>query len=196
MAIEYEAMFIDIDPTAVREALQRVGATLEKPETLYTRYAFDLPGSDDFHHEWARVRDEGDVITMSWKGLFGEGIDRQKEIELVVDNMQKAVQFLEVIGCEIKSYQETRREVWMLDGVEVVIDWWPFLEPVVEIEGSDESAVRAVAERLGFEYAAARFESIDYIYAEKYNTTSAAVCQLPRIVFEDSNPFIQDQASQ
>jgi len=34
----------------------------------------------------------------------------------------------------IASYQETRREKWMLDDAEVTIDTWPWIPTFIEIE--------------------------------------------------------------
>lgn len=61
-------------------------------------------------------------------------IDGQKEIELQVDSYDQAVAFLATIGAKEKAQQETKRELWHLDDCEIMIDWWPFLDPVIEIE--------------------------------------------------------------
>lgn len=93
-----------------------------KPEFLQKRVVFNLPaGPNGF--SWARVRDEGDKITMSFKSIKDNNkIDDQKEISLIIDDFGKGVEFLEVIGCKKKSYQETKREIWKLDDTEICID--------------------------------------------------------------------------
>lgn len=68
---------------------------------------------------WISLRDEGDKITLTYKVIAGDKIEDQREICLVVDNFSKTLEFLEKIGCQIKAYQESSRELWQLDGVEI-----------------------------------------------------------------------------
>ena len=65
MQTEIEAKFLDIDPEALREKLQSIGATLVHSERLMKRKVFDLP-DQTFQQSgaWVRVRDEGDKITL------------------------------------------------------------------------------------------------------------------------------------
>jgi adenylate cyclase class 2 len=78
----------------------------------------------------------------------------------------------------------------MLDGVEITIDEWPFLDPLVEVEGRDESEVRAVSEKLGFKWSDAKFCPAGEIYVEKYGVTPDRINNhTPRLVFGDPNPF-------
>lgn len=79
----------------------------------------------------------------------------------------------------------------MLDGVDVTIDTWPFLEPFVEVEGSSEASVKTVAEQLGFVWSEARFCAVDVLYSEKYLISTERINnQTPKILFEMENPFI------
>ena len=109
---------------------------------------------------------------------------------LKVDNFDNAISLLVTIGCVQKSYQETRRELWILDGVEITIDEWPFLEPFVEIEGESEVEVGSVAEKIGFDWSQAKFCSVTNLYEEKYGVSKEVINnQTPKIVFEMANPF-------
>ncbi|KKP82100.1 MAG: hypothetical protein UR83_C0058G0013 [Candidatus Moranbacteria bacterium GW2011_GWF2_35_54] len=155
MKIEFEATFTDINKDEIRDRLKKSGAVLTREEFLQKRVTFNFPVGHENKNGWLRVRDEGDKITMIIKIIDGEKIENQKEIGLTVDDFSEAVEFLETIGCRKKSYQETKRELWILDGVEVTIDEWPFLEPLVEVEGKSEEAVKNVSEKLGFDYQSA-----------------------------------------
>lgn len=189
MKIEYEATFPNVDKEEIRKKLSDLGAELVKKEVLMRRSVFYLPNKKSLDSEWLRVRDEGDKITLSLKGLEGGKIEGQKEICLVVDNQENAENFLECLGCEKKAYQETKREIWHLDNVEICIDEWPFLEPFVEIEGDSEGDVKKVSEKLGFNWEDAIFESVDYQYNKKYGISRETCCDnFPRITF-DENPF-------
>jgi len=120
MNIEYEATFVNIDKEKTRKKLKKINAELIKPEFLQKRVVFNLPKGFD-KYSWARVRDEGDKITMSFKVVKGDKIKDQKEINLIIDDFKKGVEFLEAIGCHKKSYQETKREIWELDNVEILL---------------------------------------------------------------------------
>jgi adenylate cyclase class 2 len=191
MEIEYEAVFTNIEPESFRAVLISAGAELARAEYMQTRSSFNLPDSVATQKGWARVRDEGDKITMSVKSIEGEGIESQKESCVTVDSFKQAESLLTQLGCDKKAYQETKRELWMLDGVEATIDTWPFLEPFVEVEGSSEAVVKAVAEKLGFEWAAAKFCAVDTLYSEKYDISTDQINNhTPEILFDMVNPFI------
>ena len=189
MKIEYEATFINIDKEDIRKKLQKSGAKLTKPEFLQKRVVFNLPKGHEIKGGWLRVRDEVDKITMSLKVIDGDKIENQKEICVEVDNFQQAELLLTAIGCQKKSYQETKREIWALENVEITIDEWPFLEPFVEIEGNSESAVKKTAEKLGFNYKEALFCATDLLYNKKYGIPFAAINKISKLTFDGPNPF-------
>lgn len=130
---------------------------------------------------------------MSFKSIKDNNkIDDQKEISLIIDDFGKGVEFLEVIGCKKKSYQETKREIWKLDDTEICIDQQPFLEPFVEIEGKSEKETKAVAEKLGFDYSKAWFCATGLIYSRKYDISVEIVNnEIPKITFDMENPFLK-----
>jgi adenylate cyclase class 2 len=191
MDIEYEAKFTNIDKDEIRRRLSKAGAELIRPEYLQKRIPFHLPAERRSKDTWLRVRDEGDKITLSLKTIDGDKIEDQKEICLVVSSFEDAVELLKAIGCEPKSYQETKRELWKLDDVDVTIDEWPFLEPFVEVEGPSENAVKNASEKLGFRYEDAVFGPVAKLYGKKYNLNSYQVSDIPKIIFEMENPFMQ-----
>jgi adenylate cyclase, class 2 len=192
MKIEYEATFTNIEKETIRKQLKNLDAELKKAEFLQKRSVFHLPEGNRIQGGWLRVRDEGDQITMSVKVVDGDQIQDQKESCLKVDSYQEAEIFLQTIGCQIKSYQETKRELWLLDDVEITIDTWPFLETFIEIESTSEEAVRSVAERLHFNWSDAKFCATDVLYAEKYNISTDQINNhTPKIVFEMDNPFVR-----
>lgn len=128
MQQEREAKFLRINPDAMREKLRTVGARLAHPERLMRRTVFDFSDRTlDQQGAWMRVRDEGDRVTLAFKQVTGAGIEDVREIELVVDDFEKAGKLLAALGCQQKAYQETKREKWTLYGAEVTIDTWPGL---------------------------------------------------------------------
>lgn len=192
MNIEYEATFENINKNNMRERLKKTGAVLIKPEVLMKRKVFNFPTGHEVAGAWLRVRDEGDKTTMSLKIINGDKIEDQKEICFKIDDFEEGVNFMKLVGCEQKSYQETKRELWIMDDVEITIDEWPYLEPIVEIEGKSEKAVKAVSEKLGFDYSKALFCGIDLLYNRKYGTPFDIINKHTKfITFETPNPFIK-----
>ncbi len=167
MQIEYEATFTNIDKDNIRKQLLQAGAQLVRKEFLQKRVVFSLPSGQEIEGAWLRVRDEGDKITMSFKIVDGDKIINQRETKLVVDSFAEARDFLLGIGCREKAYQESKRELWKIDEVEITIDEWPFLEPFVEVEGSSEIEIKNISEKIGFDYNQAKFCSVDTLYQEK-----------------------------
>jgi len=191
MQIEYEATFPNVNKDEIREKLKLAGAILVRPEFLQKRCTFNFPDGHEIKGGWLRVRDEGDKITLTLKIVDGDKIENQKEITLQVDDFKQAELFLQSIGCKKKSYQETKRELWELDDVEIAIDEWPFLEPLVEVEGKSEEAVKRISEKLGFNYSKALFCCIAKLYNDKYGISEDIINnKTPEITFKGKNPFI------
>lgn len=192
MEIEFEATFLDIKKEDVRKKLKAIGAKLIKPEFMQRRYTFNLPKGSYSPTSWLRVRDEQDKITMTYKEVKGKDIKDQKEITLEINDLENGKEFLEKIGCRGKSYQETKRELWKLDGVEICIDTWPFLEPFVEVEGKSEKKVKEVSQKIGFDYSKAFFASTTEFYKQKYGLSRKTINdKVPKIAFDMENPFLK-----
>jgi len=192
MNTEFEATFAPIDKKELRQKLIDSGALCIKKEFFQKRVNFNLPKESPYYKTgWMRVRDEGGVIRMSMKAILNnDSMEGQKEIDLCVDDFEKAREMLNNLGLYEKSYQETKREIWNKDGIEICIDEWPWLEPFVEIEGKTEEKVREIANSLGFQWEDAIFGAVDVQYAKKYNIEKSVVNnQTPKLVFQGECPF-------
>src|SRR5690242_13343795 len=107
MTTELEAKWLDIDPEAIRELLGLIGGERIHAEQLMRRRNFDFPDKRlEKIGGWARVRDEGDRITMSYKQVKDQSLHGTQETELVIDSFEKGCQFLKDLGLEPYSYQE------------------------------------------------------------------------------------------
>ena len=182
---EIEASFLDVNKDDLREKLKVAGAECIKPEIMMRRTVFDSGP-----HSFARVRDEGDKIVMTYKNFEDEdSIMGVKEVNLIVNNYDDAVKFIAGCGLEQKAVQETYRETWILDGVEITIDTWPWIPTYSEIEGPSEEAVWSVAEKLGFKKEDAMFGAVDKIYNHYYGVDMDIVdFETPVINFEIDPP--------
>lgn len=184
MQTEIEAKFLSVNAEVVRQSLTAQGATLVHKERLMRRKNFDYPDARLEHvGGWIRVRDEGDKTTLAYKQLVDRTIEGTKEISLVVEDFDTISNLLLAIGLVNKSYQETKREKWLLDTVEVTIDTWPWINTFVELEGPSEEALRSVAEKLGFEWGLASHGSVETAYQAEYNVTEAEIDGWQSITF-------------
>jgi len=191
--IEFEALYPNVDETKLRQQLLDLGGVCSVPRRLMRRQVLYPPKDPNrtLPFLWVRVRDEGDKITASVKGHDGsDSITAQTEVSIKVDSYQKAIDFALALGCTKKTYQENYRETWILDGAEIVIDEWPYLEPYVEIEAESEEKVKQVSEQLGFDYQQAIFTNVVELYHRKYGLEHKAITKTPKIVFDQPNPFV------
>lgn len=194
MPIEIEAKFLDIDPTAIRARLQELGARLVYPERLMRRKTFDDPARNMKKiGAWVRVRDEGNVITLSYKRVESDMLHGMSEITVEVNDFEKTCELLLAIGLVQKSYQETKREKWMLDGVEITIDTWPWIPPFVEIEAETEDLVNNAALALNLDWEQRKHGGVDWVYPLYYNVTAEAVDTWLEITFTPVPDWLQSK---
>lgn len=184
MQTEIEAKFPGIDPVAVRAKLAAAGGVLVHPEILMRRKVFDFPDSRlEKIGGWARVRDEGSKITMSYKQLNERTLHGTLDATVTVDSFDGACSIFTGIGLVAKAYQETKRELWKLGEVEVTIDTWPWVPTFVELEGPTEEAVRAAADSLGLDWSKAIHGSVETVYQMHYDFTESEIDHWPEITF-------------
>lgn len=167
MKTEIEVKFLDVDIEEVRSKLHGLGAVCEQPMRLLRRVIFDT----DFmsaKNAYLRVRDEGHKNTLTYKQFDSLSIDGAKEIEVDVSNFEGTVALIEAAGIPANSSQESKRESWKLDGVDIVIDEWPWLQPYIEIEGNNIQSVKDIAKRLGYDWEAAVFGDVMVAYRAQY----------------------------
>jgi adenylate cyclase class 2 len=138
------------------------------------------------------VRDEGDKVTLTYKQSSNSSVITDTiESEVVVSNFEDTVAILEAAGLPSQSYQETRRETWRLDDVEVVLDEWPWLDPLLEIEGPSEDSVKATAARLGFDWSEALIGSVTQAYQRKYpKGIGSKLVRVSRVTFDEPVPSV------
>ncbi len=190
MDIEYEAKFLNIDKDDIRARLRAAGAALIQSEFLQRRWVLDVPAPHQKKGVWLRVRDEGTQTTLSWKSSSGDGIEEQKELSVVVDSFDTTVELLKRIGCPADSYQETKRELWVLDGAQITIDTWPFLNPFVEVEADSEKAVEHASRAIGFDWSEALFCGVNKLYQMEYGEETH-IRTTPLLTFDMENPYKQ-----
>jgi len=189
---EIEAKFLHVDHDEVRVRLEKAGAIVTHPMRLMRRNLFCRPEDrhkEVFLTEKLRLRDEGDKITFTYKKKSSDS-PYAHELETTVGSYDDMKQILFAIGLETYSYQESKRETWRIDDVEIVLDEWPWLDTYIEIEGPNESAIQAVAQKLGFNWKDACFGSVDTAYRAQYLKMAKedSIANVPEVRFSDPLP--------
>lgn len=189
MKNEIEAKFVNIDIDDMRHKLKGIGATLIQPLRDMKRITIDN-STMQAKNAFLRVRDEGNKTTMTYKQFDDLSLDGVREIEVEVSDFHNTVALLAEAGLLHGSSQESRRETWSLEGVEIVIDEWPWLNPYIEIEGPDEASVINTAQKLGFNWDEALFGDVMVAYRAQYPhlTPNDTVGNIPKVRFADPLP--------
>lgn len=190
MKTEIEVKFLNVDFTVLRTRLQEIGATCEMPMRAMRRSIIEteeLRAKNAF----VRVRDEGDKVTLTYKQFDENSLTGAKEIETIVSNFEQTVALLDAAGLAQKSFQESRRETWRRGAVEIVLDEWPWLNPYIEIEGTDEQSVMKVAKELGYDWSQAVFGSVTSAYQAQYpKGDSDKLITMPLVTFGTAVPEV------
>jgi len=192
MQLEIEAKFLVPDFVPVRARLGELGYACTKPRTLMRRYTYTLCEKMGANKdEWARVRDEGDKVTVAYKHHFDTSrIDGVEEVEFVASDFEAAARFLDRLGFKDRLQQENYREAWHKDEVQVTLDEWPVIDRVVEVEGPSEAAVAAACEELGFAYADSVFGGVGALYGRKFGKDMGLVKELTFAKAADVSKFL------
>lgn len=163
MHTEYEVRVLEIDQKVIEQKLKDLGAEF-KWDNVQRRYVYDfIPKIDG---KWIRLRTNGDKTTLTIKNLVSSKIDGTQELEIEVDNFDRTNLILKELGYEAKGYQENRRIQYMLNGVEIDIDFWPMIPTYLEIEGPSEEAVYNTLETLGFDKSSATTRDVEGVYLD------------------------------
>ena len=186
---EIEAKFPDIAIEDIRQRLKDNQADLVMPMRIMHRAVFD----NDYMKErngFLRVRDEGDKTTITYKQFNPDDASDVLEQEITTDNFDSALQLFARLGIQPRSIQESKRETWSVNGCEVVIDIWPWLNPYVEIEGKTWESVKQTADLLGFRWSDALFGDVMAAYRHQYPHlgSSDTIGSIASVTFDSELP--------
>ncbi|MDR2526659.1 MAG: CYTH domain-containing protein [Rickettsiales bacterium] len=184
MQKEIECKYFINSKDEIRSKLKSIELNLKSPEFLMKRKAFCKKGEEKTGEYW-RVRNEYNQITMTYKNIKNNTIDGVDEINLIIDDFENGCEMLSSTGLICKSYQETYREIWDNDEVEVVIDEWPCLQPYIEIEAENEDIIKKYAKLLGFNFEDCYFGGVDVLYAKQYNYPQKDINIIPVFTFNN-----------
>lgn len=167
MRTEFECRIIDIDKDNIRKLLKKKDASLIQKEFLQKRYILENSFLRSEGEQWIRIREESDKTTLTYKTIQRTKVDGAKEIEVVVDSLEKTKELLVKTGLEVKSYQENYREIWKLNDCILTIDSWPMIDPFLEIEGNTDKKLWATVSLLGYDKNDCMFGNSTDVYKSK-----------------------------
>jgi adenylate cyclase class 2 len=193
MNTEIEAKFLNVDFIDLRKKLEALGAICSVPMRLMRRAIIDFEDrrlQTGIPNSFIRVRDEGAKISLTYKKFNSLSLTGAQELEVEVSSFEETVKIFTAVGLKVVSFQESKRESWILNDCEVVLDEWPWLSPYVDIEGRSESAVQKTAESLGFLWDNAVFGDVMVAYKNQYPhlTPKETVGSLPEVRFGGPPP--------
>jgi adenylate cyclase class 2 len=146
---ETEAKFFVQDLRRIKSQLEKLNAQLIQERVLETNIRFDLPGAAlRAQGRVLRLRRDTDVrLTYKSASTNEQGVLSREEIEFVVEDYEKARQFLEALGYKKLIYYEKYRTTYELNKTHIMLDELPCGD-FVEIEGETLESIRQVADQL------------------------------------------------
>lgn len=165
MHTEFEARVLEIDKDKIIRKLESLGA--EKIADFdYKRRIYNFNPATDT--KWIRLRTDGKKTTLTIKKLESLEIDGTKELEIEVSNFEETNNMLNELGYTSHTYQENKRTRYVLNGVELDIDSWPYIPTYLEVEGKDEKAVKDMIKLLEVDESKVTTIDVQGVFKEFY----------------------------
>ena len=164
MNIENEIKILDINVSDLDTKLVSLGFSKKDPQD-FRRFIYDI--KDQGCDAWVRLRTDGKKTTVTYKSYEANAITGMKEVEVVVDDFDTAHALLVAMGLKEVSYQENRRQRYILGETEVSIDEWPLIPVYMEIESATSEGVEKYLNLLRQDGQETTSEPTSYVY-KKY----------------------------
>ena len=169
MHIEYEVRVLEINQEELEKKLLNLGAK-KVADFYYKRRVYDfIPHT---HNKWIRLRTDGTKTTLTIKNIIENTVDGTREMEVEVSDFDETNLILNELGYYSRSYQENKRIRYVLNGVELDIDTWPYIPTYLEIEGQDTNEVQQMIKLLGLDELKISTLGIEDLYYEIYKIDS------------------------
>ncbi len=149
MKTEIECRLLDVNAEEFQTNLKNANAKFVG-DWLQIRNCYDFNPVKE--NSWIRLRTNGKETTLTIKEIKDKSINGTKESEIVVSDFIATNEILNKLGYTARSVQENRRIRYMLDNVEIDIDFWPLIPTYVEFEAQDENAIKEVCKKLNIDF--------------------------------------------
>ncbi len=177
MSVEYEARVLEINKEELENKLNSLGAT-KIADFNYKRKVYDFNPATN--NKWIRLRTNGEKTTLTIKEIKSQEIDGTEESEIEVSDFEEADIILNKLGYKSHQYQENKRTRYILDGVEIDIDTWPYIPTYVEIEGKSVDEVTEMIDKLGLTDYEITSIDVQGVFNKYYNID---IKQMPELTF-------------
>jgi len=149
---EIEAKILEIDPEELREKLEKIGASKVFEEQVKSEF-YDFEDGRIEENGQIRLRTIRDNSFVTRKiDVDDERAKVKEEVEFDVENPGEVRKFLKSIGLEKIESGEKKRAKWHKNSVEYVIDWYPEIPPLLEIEAPSHQKLEKAFEQLGYSF--------------------------------------------
>ena len=161
MKTEYECRLLEVDVKSFIKKLKEHNAEFVG-DWIQVRNCYDF--SPVKENSWIRLRTTGEETTITIKEIRDASIEGTKECEISVSDFDTANEMLNKLGYFARSKQENRRIRYMLDNVEIDIDFWPHIPAYVEFEGKSVEDIQNLCDKLDIDFTRLVTTDVDNIY--------------------------------
>ncbi len=172
MKTETEARLLDIDEQNFINLVKENGATFVG-DWLMSRNVYDFNPIDE--NKWIRLRTNGTQTTLTIKEIENNGISGTKELEITVSDFDATNEMLNKLGYFARGMQTNRRIRYILDEVEIDIDFWPLIPTYVEFEADSVEKIKNLCKKLDIKFDLLTTMSVPEIY-DHYGKNIRTVC--------------------
>ncbi len=178
MEKEIEARLLECDVESLLKKLKDAKAEFVG-DWLQIRNCYDFNPVKP--NSWIRLRTNGKETTLTIKEIETSKIDGTKECEIVVSDFDKTDEILNKLGYTARSKQENRRIRFILNAVEIDIDFWPQIPAYAEFEAKTQQEIEEVCKKLNIDFEKLTSLDVQSIYA----SYGIDLNKLPVICLED-----------
>jgi len=181
------------DLKRIETSLNELGARLIQARVLEMNTRFDLPDAGlSAQKRVLRLRqDTAARLTYKSGNKNDQGVLSREEIEFVVEDFEKARQFLEALGYQKLLYYEKYRATYELEETHIMLDELPYGN-FVEIEGETTQSIQALTRQLNLDPEAAAATSYTGLFERLRRTLNLSFQDLSFANFAGINVSASD----
>ncbi len=153
---EIEVKFYVKNLKKLEARLRELKARLIQPRVHEMNLRFDTATHELGRQQRVLRLRQDEQVRFTYKGPSRNesGVLSRTEVEVTVDDFDRARQFLEALGFEKSFFYEKYRTTYDLDESHIMFDDTP-LGSFIEVEGQSAESVHALSEKLGLNWGAA-----------------------------------------
>ncbi|QKQ98733.1 CYTH domain-containing protein [Candidatus Nanohaloarchaea archaeon] len=148
---EIEAKILEVDPAEIRRKMQEMNAEKKFEGKVQSEF-YDYEDGRIEENGILRLRRLGSetILTRKTDEENQDGAKVMEEIEFEVGDMDEARALLTSLGLEQIHSSEKTRAKWHHGRIEYVIDWYPDIPALLEIEAPTQQELTEAIEDLGY----------------------------------------------